>query len=221
MVLVSVSGRVGLTAHVNIQHQSIRAFDQKVDFPVNCRINQWTLVNHIRLQPLAIVFEPLDLFLGIILQQVSIALLEPSSHLPEPCLELLRAKDIRNQDPGALSLGHVRRPDALACGPDVLLAQLDLLQPIDFGVQVQVDVRAVTDEHAVCRTNAVLLDDLDFFEELRYVDHAARADQVDTAVGQDAGGQDVYVEGRAILDDRVAGIVTALVIDISIAHVIV
>lgn len=45
---------------------------------------------------------------------------------------------------------------------------------------------AVTDEYAITRVDAMLLQSLDFSEETRNVDHAAGADEIHAAFGKNA-----------------------------------
>ena len=78
---------------------------------------------------------------------------------------------------------RVSWPNALLGCPDVGFAQLNLLEPVDFGVQVEIHVTAVGDEDAVVPVDAVFLEILDLSEETGDVDDAAGADEVHAACG--------------------------------------
>lgn len=96
-------------------------------------------------------------------------------------------------------------------GANSVTAQFNLLQAVDGRVQVEVDVAPVRYEKTLARIgDSLLLDIKELLEEGRHVEDHARADQVDAALCDEAGGEEVEVVGDAIGLDGMTGVVTTL-----------
>lgn len=95
------------------------------------------------------------------------------------------ARSHKAEDSKTHSLGAVGRSNAPSGGADLAGAQLDLLEAVDGGVQVKVDLAAVRDEDAVAHAGqALFLEALELFEEAGDVEDDAGADEV-LALGVD------------------------------------
>lgn len=183
--------------------------------------------------------EPCNLLLNIVLEQIAEPFPVPVGQLAQFPLKHGLVKDFRDahttarldhrvtsmsavQHPTKLtqpqrtkqdthSLGAVARSDTPSCSSNLALAQLDLLETVDGGVQIKVDLATVADKDAVTHTRQTLgLELLQLGEEGRHVEDDARADQVHAFRVDEARGQEVEVVRDALGDDRVSGIMTAL-----------
>src|SRR5690606_3431923 len=107
-------------------------------------------------------------------------------------------------------VGVSRADAALRCA-DLAVAEGCLAGCIEFLVQRQHDVRAVRNQELFRRDgDALAFDSLDLSNEADRIDDDAIAYDVDLAVPEDAGGEQVQDVLRATGDDRVAGVVAAL-----------
>ena len=71
-------------------------------------------------------------------------------------------------------------------------------------MEVKVDVAAITDKNAVLGLDAVLLESVDFVEEVGNVNNAAGANEVDATLGENARGQNVDIESGSVFHNGVA-----------------
>src|SRR5262249_23993914 len=94
---------------------------------------------------------------------------------------------------------------------DLPLAAPRLRQQIQIAVVRQDQVRLVADEDAAVDGDAVLRQLVDLAEQRLRIDDDAVADDAGDAGGQDAGRNPPQDELRAVHEDRVARVVSALV----------
>jgi hypothetical protein len=110
---------------------------------------------------------------------------------------MLLVKDLVHAYPVAAGLVGVRRADAAAGGADLVAGQLALLEAVDAGVQLEVDLGAVADEEVLAGVGEALrLEVGEFLEEGLNVEDDARADQVGALRVDEARGQEVEAGGR-------------------------
>lgn len=95
----------------------------------------------------------------------------------------------------------VRRANAAPRGANLALAQLHLLETVDGGVEVKVDLAAVRDEDAVVDVGQALgLEFAELLEEARDVEDDAGADEVHAVRVDEAGGEEVEAVRHAVGD---------------------
>jgi len=182
---------------VNIQHQRVGALDQDVHTARLRSLHVVDGVNHKLGQLLAVLAEAGDLLLDVVLEQVAEALLVPGGQVAQLLLEMLLVKDLVHAYPVAAGLVGVRRADAAAGGADLVAGQLALLEAVDAGVQLEVDLGAVADEEVLAGVGEALrLEVGEFLEEGLNVEDDARADQVGALRVDEARGQEVEAGGR-------------------------
>lgn len=151
---------------VNIQHQGVRALDQNVHPTGLRRLHVVDGINDKLGQLLAVLAEAGNLLLDVVLQQVAKALLVAGGQLAQLGLEVLLVEDLVHPDSVAARLVRVGRADATPSRADLLASQLLLLQAIDAGVQLEVDLGAVADQEVLARVCEPLgLEGGEFLEE--------------------------------------------------------
>lgn len=183
-------GDEGVSAVVDVQHESVGALDEHLNVALDRALNQRNLVNDVGLQALAVLVEALDLVLGVVLENVAVALLVTVGKVAQLLVETGFVEDVGDTDTAASGLGGVCGANSLAGCANVCISEFHLLETINLGVKVQVDVAAVADQHAILGGDSVLLQNLDLVEKVGDVNDAAGADEVDAVVGKDTGGYD-------------------------------
>lgn len=142
----------------------------------------------------AVLIEALDLVLDIVGQEIAVALLVTGLELAQLALEKLLVEHLCEADAAPGCLGAVAWANAPLCGAHGILPELDLLEAVDSGVQVEVDVTAVTDQDPGAGVlDALGLDVSQLLEEGGHVEDDAGADEVDAARRNEARGQKVEV----------------------------
>lgn len=102
-------------------------------------------------------------------------------------------------------LGAVRGTDTTACGADLAVTELNLLEAIDGSVKVEVDVAAVGDEDTVVDIGEALrLELAELAEEAGDVEDNRGTDQVHAVGVDETGGEKVEVVLDAIGDCHTA-----------------
>jgi hypothetical protein len=96
----------------------------------------------------AVPVEAPDLLLAVVFQEVAVALLVPSLELSQLAVEKIPVKHLCEADAAPGAFDAVTWAIAPHYGAHSILAELDLLEAIDGGVQVEVDVTAVADQDA-------------------------------------------------------------------------
>jgi hypothetical protein len=179
-----------VSAVVNVQHESVGALDEHLNVALDGALDQRNLVNDVGLEALAVAVETLDLVLGVVLENVAVALLVAVGEVAQLLVEAGLVEDVRDTDTAASGLGGVCGTNSLAGCANVRVSEFHLLETVHLGVKVQVDVAAVADQHAVLGGDSVLLQNLDLVEKVGDVNDAAGANEVDAAFSEDTGGYD-------------------------------
>ena len=98
------AGDVRVGSVVNIQHDGVCALDKDAGLALLGGLQEWDLVNDKGSELLAVFLERRDFSLWVILEQVSVALLEAGSYAAELGLEQLLIEDLADTDtaPGHL-----------------------------------------------------------------------------------------------------------------------
>src|SRR5262249_12097032 len=124
----------------------------------------------------------------------------------------LRVEQVLNADPEPRGLVRVAGADAPAGGADLKLAELQLARRIELHV-VGHDQVGVGGDAQAADVDAAVAELLDLPREHRGVDDDAVADRAGLAGVEDPRRDQVELEGLAVADDRVAGVVPALKAD--------
>jgi hypothetical protein len=93
--------------------------DEHVNIALDGALNQRNLVDNVRLQTNTVVVEAVDLVLNIVLEQVTVALLETLGKVSELLVEALLVENVGNTDTATSGLCGVCRADTLAGCADV------------------------------------------------------------------------------------------------------
>jgi hypothetical protein len=179
---------VGVGSSVDIQHSRLRAFDENVHVAFDHGLDERNLINHKGFEGVPICVEACNFFFHIVLKEITIALLEARGHLADLAVKEVLVEDLRDVNARASGLGGICRPNAFASRANVFLAQLDFFETVNFGMQVEINVAAVTNEYAVIVSDAMLFQILNLLEEAWDVEDTASADEVDAAFCQDTRG---------------------------------
>ncbi len=158
----------------------------------------------------------LDHLLGGELRQVVLG--QHLVHFHEPAGDLgageRLVKQVGDAQAAAVDLVGIGRADAALGGADLLVAEGEFAGDVEFLVEGQHHVRPVGDEQLFGRDrDAERLVALDFRHQADGIDDDAVADDVDFAVPENAGGEQVEDVADALGDDGVAGVVAALAAD--------
>lgn len=170
---------------VDVQHQGIGALDKDVDAAGLGLVHVADGIDDKLRQEFPVLAEAGDLLLDVVVEQVAEALLVAGSQLAQLGLEALLVEDLMDTDAVARRLVGIRGTDAAARGADLVAGELALLQAVDAGVELEVDLGPVADEDVLARMcKTLFLEGGEFFEEGLDVEDHAGADQVG-AVGVD------------------------------------
>ncbi len=128
--------------------------------------------------------------------------------------ELPRIEEFPGHDGLFLELVGVEGGDALLGGAVFLVLQAGLLQAVQIPVPGQQQRGPVADFQVVRRDGNALGDDLlHFLPQALTVQGHAVAQDVDDAVPENAGGQQVEGKFALLVDHRVSGVAAALIAD--------
>ena len=124
----------------------------------------------------------------------------------------LRVEQVLHADPQAGGLVRVAGTDPAAGGPDLELAEPQLAGRIELHV-VGHDQMGVGRDPQAADVDPAVAQSLDLAGQHTRVDDDAVADRAGLAGVEDPRGDQVELEGLAVADDRVAGVVAALKAD--------
>lgn len=151
------------------------------------------------LQLSPVLVEPLDLFLDIVGQEVAVSFLVAGLQLSELALEELLVDYLGKAYAAPGRLGAVTWANAPLGSAYSILPELDFLEVVDSGVQVEFDVASIADQDPGAGVlDALGLDVGQLLEEGRHVEHDAGANEVDTARCNEAGWQGLEVVRHAV-----------------------
>src|SRR5262249_60395250 len=140
--------------------------------------------------------------------------------LPQHELELLAedllVEEVLDAQPDAQRLVGVRRADAALGRPELVLAQVTLRHAVELLV-VRHDQVRVAGRGQPAGVDALGLEHVELFDKDRRLDDDAVADDGRHVVVQDPAGDELQREDLAVDDDRVPGVVPALVADDQLA----
>src|SRR5262249_6454644 len=122
-----------------------------------------------------------------------------------------RIRQIADPDATSRDFVLVSRPDAARGRPDLAFAASCFRKDVEVAVIRQDQMRFVADDEAAIDVDTVARQLVDLREQRMRIDHNAVANDADDARMQDAGGNQPKDELRSRYENRVAGIVAALV----------
>lgn len=213
-------------AVVNVEHEGVGALDEDLVVAVLGLLHVLDGVDDVRGELGAVLLEAGNLLLDVVLEQVAKALLIARRELAQLALKELLVEDLVDANTTPLDatqkvspcpmftarracsrrvaypgLCAVRRANAAPRGANLALAQLHLLETVDGGVEVKVDLAAVRDEDAVVDVGQALgLEFAELLEEARDVEDDAGADEVHAVRVDEAGGEEVEAVRHAVGD---------------------
>src|SRR5215472_12681164 len=202
-------------AVIHVKQRPLRAFQQHAGARVQRLADHQASVGDIGLEPLGITDELLRDPLGLDAAPV-VDLSEELVLIPQGQLQLLRqdagVEQVLDPDADAGHLVRVGGANAAPRGTDLGLAEEPLGHLVQCPVVRHDQVRVGTDQQPLA-AYAARLDLVDLLKERGQVDDHAVADHRDAVAGQHTGRE--LVQGVLLIadDDRVTGVVAALVPD--------